>query len=157
MAHHDPTTERDWHRRFAANGFNLTWDLLDKEERTADENDRMLYAAYASRFHWGEIGTHLESERGEWQISRVYAVLGRARAAIHHARRCLTICIGNGIGDFDLAFAYEALARAYAVAGDAEKSREYIRLAQQAGEQIEDEDNRGYFASELETISELSA
>ena len=114
----------------------------------------MLHAAHASRFHWGEIGTPLEFERGEWQISRVYAVLNRPQAAIYHAQRCLDICTANQIGDFDIAFAYEALARAYAIAGESEKSREVIRLAEQAGEQIEDEDNRGYFLSELGTVSQ---
>jgi hypothetical protein len=105
--------------------------------------------------HWGEIGTPLEFERGEWQISRVYAVLNRPAAAIHHAHRCLALCEANQIGDFDLAFAYEALARATAVAGEAARSREYVSLAEQAASGIEDQDNREYFLSELGTVSEL--
>lgn len=155
MTAQDMVSEREWHKKFAVDLFNLVWDLLDKEERTEDEDDKMLHAAHASRFHWGEIGTPLEFERGEWQISRVYAVLGRAEAAIHHARRCLAMCQENEIGDFDFAFAYEALARAYAVAGDVEKSQGYIKLAEQAGEHIEDKDNREYFFSELRDVSKL--
>jgi len=54
-----------------------------------------------------------------------------------------------------LAFAYEALARAYAVAGDASKSQSYLKQAQQAGEKIEDEGNREYAAGELKTIVDL--
>ena len=148
-------TEQESHRKFAVDLFNLVWDLLDRGERTKEEDDRMLHAAHASRFHWGEIGTPLEFERGEWQISRVYAVLNRPQAAIYHAQRCLDICTANQIGDFDIAFAYEALARAYATAGESEKSREYTRLAEQASEQIEDEGNREYFSSELRTVTEL--
>ena len=113
----------------------------------------MIHAAHASRYHWGEIGTPLEFERGEWQISRVYATLNRPEAALYHAQRCLDLCQANEIGDFDLAFAYEALARAYATAGDTDKSGEYIELAMQAAEQIEDKDNREYFESELATVS----
>jgi len=154
MTSEHKATEQESHRKFAVDLFNLVWDLLDKGERTKEEDDRMLHAAHASRFHWGEIGTPLEFERGEWQISRVYAVLNRPQAAIYHAQRCLDICTANQIGDFDIAFAYEALARAYAIAGESEKSREYIRLAEQAGEQIEDEGNREYFLSELGTVSE---
>jgi hypothetical protein len=67
----------------------------------------------------------------------------------------LDICTANQIGDFDIAFAYEALARAYAIAGDSEKSREYVRLADQAAEQIESEDNWNYFMSELATVKSL--
>jgi hypothetical protein len=145
----------DSHKKFAVDLFNLVWDLLGNERRTKEEDDRMLHAAHASRFHWGEIGTPLEFERGEWQISHVYAVLNHPRAAIYHAQRCLDICTANQIGDFDLAFAYEALARAYAIVGESEKSRGYVRLAQQASEQIEDEGNREYFLGELETVIEL--
>jgi hypothetical protein len=155
MSTENGASEQEWHRKFATSLFNQTWDLLDKEDRTQEENDRMIHAAHASRYHWGEIGTALEFERGEWQISRVYAVLGRTEAAIYHAQRCLTICKGNGIGDFDIAFAYEGLARGYAVAGDAGKSREYIKLAHQAAEEIEEEGNREYFLSELRTVSDL--
>jgi hypothetical protein len=59
------------------------------------------------------------------------------------------------VGDFDLAFAYEGLARAHAVAGDAAKSQAYLKKAQAAGEQIEDAGDRDYFFGELETISKL--
>jgi tetratricopeptide (TPR) repeat protein len=61
--------------------------------------------------------------RGEWLISRVYAVLQRPEPALYHARRVLDLCQDNGIGDFDLAFAYEALARAHATAGGAAQAR----------------------------------
>lgn len=152
MGKEDDSQVQEWHRKFAINLFNLVWELLDREERTADENDRMLHAAHASRFHWGEIGTSLEFERGEWQISRVYSVLNRAEEAIHHARRCHDICTENGIGDFDIAFAFEALARAYAVAGDPVKSKEYILLGEKAGELIEGREDREYFMSELRGI-----
>ncbi len=155
MGKDDKPLDRDTHRRFAVDLFNLTWSLLDMEERTVEEDDKMVHAAHASRFHWGEIGTPLEWERGEWQISRVYAVLNRPQPAVYHAERCLALCEANEIGDFDLAFAYEALARAHAVAGDAAKSREYVELAKQAGEQIEDDGDREYFFSELETVLAL--
>ena len=72
----------------------------------------MLDAPHASRFHWGEVGTAVNLARGEWQVSHVYAVLNRAEPALYHARRCLAICEANAIGDFDLAYAYEAIARA---------------------------------------------
>jgi len=153
MTTDDKVAEQELHRKFAVDLFNRTWDLLDKEDRTPEEADTMIHAAHASRFHWGEIGTPLEFERGEWQIARVYAVLNRPQAALYHAQRCLDLCRANEIGDFDLAFAYEALARAYAVAGDSAKSGEYIELAMQAAEQIEDAGSREYLEGELMTVS----
>ena len=115
----------------------------------------MVHAAHTSRFHWGEIGAPLQFARGEWQISRVYAVLGRAEPALHHAKRCLDICTEDNIGDFDVAFAYEALARAYAVAGDLGHCEAHLRLAEKSGAEIEDQGNRDYFFSELKTVSDL--
>jgi tetratricopeptide (TPR) repeat protein len=104
----------------------------------------MIHAAHASRYHWGQIGTPLKFERGEWQMSRVYSVLGRSEAAIYHAQRCLDLCTENEIADFDLALAYEGLARAYARTGDAAQSREYIELATRAAQDIGENGNRDY-------------
>lgn len=140
------------HKKFATKLFNLTWSLLDKKDRTQEEDDKMVHAAYASRFHWGEIGTPLEFERGEWQISRVYSVLQRSEPALYHAKRCLEICEQNNIKDFDIAFAYDAMARAHATAGNRTVCEKYLKLADDAADQIKKKENKKYFLSELKTI-----
>jgi len=146
------TVPREEHRKFAVELFNLTWSLLDKKDRTVEDNDKMIHVAHASRFHWGEVGTPLEFERGEWQISRVYSVLKRSEPALYHAKRCLEICKEHNIGGFDIAFAYEAMARVYAVANNKAECERYIQLAREAGERIEKKEDRDYFFSELKTI-----
>ncbi|MBU7023001.1 MAG: hypothetical protein HXS40_02450 [Theionarchaea archaeon] len=145
-------TESEFHKKMAVDLFNLVWSLMDKKERTTEEDDKMVHAAHASRYHWGEIGTPVEFERGEWQISRVYSVLKRSHAALYHGKRCLEICLANDIKDFDIAFAHEAVARAYALLGEKKERETHIALAREAGEQIADEGDRKYFFSELETI-----
>jgi hypothetical protein len=152
MSEEERITEQEAHKKFAVNAFNLTWDLMDKEERTPEENDQMVNAAHASRFHWGEIGTPLEFERGEWQISRVYSILNRPEEAQYHAQRCLDICKSNHIGDFDIAFAYESMARAAAIAGQSAEAEKYIQLARESGEGIEKQGDKDYFFGELKTI-----
>jgi hypothetical protein len=144
--------EKD-HKKFAVELFNLTWSLLDKKDRTSQESDKMIHAAHASRFHWGEIGKPVHFERGEWQISRVYSVLNRPEPALYHAQRCLKICEDNNIGDFDIAFAYEAMARAYAVAKKKSECKKYIQLAKDAAKQIEKKGDRDYFLNELNTVA----
>jgi DNA-binding transcriptional MerR regulator len=142
------------HRLLAAQLFNQTWRLMEQEDRTARDDDTMIHMAHASRYHWGQVPTaspaHLA--RGEWQISRVYTVLGRAEPALWHARRVLDICQQHGIGDWDLAFAYEALARAHAVAGDTELAREYTDQALAAADDIGEDEERGIVLADLETI-----
>lgn len=148
---------REWHRKFAVDLFNQVWELLDKNSRTSEEDDRMLHAAHASRFHWGEIGTNVEIERGEWQVSRVYAVLNHPQSAIFHARRCLEICETHQIGDFDIAFAHEAIARAYGVAKEFKQCRLQLQLAKKEGNKIKELDDREYFFSELKSIDSMLA
>jgi DNA-binding transcriptional MerR regulator len=125
---------------------------LERPDRSLEENDRMVHAAHASRFHWGEVGEPVNLARGEWQISRVYSVLGRSEPAIFHADRCLQICRGNEIGDFDLAFAYEALARAHLVAGDRDAAARF-GLSREAGEHIAEEEDRDLLISDVAGIS----
>ena len=138
----------------AAQLFNETWRLLELDGRSEHDDDRMIHAAHASRYHWGQVpsATPAHLARGEWQISRVYAVLGRGEPALHHARRVLELCQQNGIGDWDLAFAYEALARAHAVAGDAGPAREFTDRALAATEDIADDEDRDLVLADLETI-----
>jgi DNA-binding transcriptional MerR regulator len=139
-------------RRLAADLFNHVWTLLEMPSRTPMQDDEMLHAAHASRHHWGVVGEPVNLARGEWQCSRVYATLGRGEPALWHARRCLTLCEEHGIGDFDLAFAWEAVARASAVAGDRVASAEAIARARELAAGIGDEEDRELLASDLATI-----
>ena len=145
-------TEHKTHRQFAVETFNLTWEYLEKPDRSQEDNDAMIHAAHASRFHWGEAGTAVNLARGEWQISRVYAELKRSEPALYHAQRCLDICQENGIGDFDLAYAYEGLARASAVADDKVKVQEFLTLAFKTGEDISEEEDKEYFLKDIRSI-----
>jgi hypothetical protein len=149
----DPGLEPDDERRIGIALFNATWTLLDQPERTRDEDDTLLHMAHASRHHWGRSNPPPANlARGEWQCSRVYAVLGRAEPARFHAQRCLDLCTENGIGDFDLAFAYEALARAAAVAGNADDARGHAEQAVAAAAGIARDEDRELLFTDLATI-----
>ena len=83
------------HRAIGVELFNRVWELMDKQDRTVEEDDAMLHMAHASAHHWRAEGTGATANnlaRSEWQVSRVYAVLGRGEPAGYHARRCLQIC-----------------------------------------------------------------
>jgi hypothetical protein len=141
------------HRKFAVDCFNGTWDLIEKVDRTPEDDARMVHMAHASRFHWGEIGTPLNFARGDWQISRVYAILGQGENALTFAKSSLHLCIDNDFGDFDLAFAYEAAARAFAILGEEEMKNQHLALAKEAGGTIAKDGDKKYFFNELETIA----
>jgi DNA-binding transcriptional MerR regulator len=145
----DPAEERS----LAAGLFNETWTLLERTDRTPADDDRMINAAHASRFHWGNVGEPVNLAIGEWQISRVYSVLGRAEPSLYHANRSLELCRDHGIGDFSLAYAYEALARAHLVAGDRTEAARFTELAREAGETIAEEEDRELLTQDLEAIA----
>jgi hypothetical protein len=141
-------------RRLAVDLFNHVWTLLRRDARTVEQDDEMIHAAHASRHHWAEAGTAVNLARGEWQCSRVYATLGRAEPALHHARRCLEICEANA-GDleaFDLPFAYEALARAHAVAGDRDEAERWAARGREAAAAIREAEDRELVLADLATI-----
>lgn len=45
--------EMEFHKKMAVELFNATWDLMDKKDRTKEDNDAMIHSAHASRYHCG--------------------------------------------------------------------------------------------------------
>ncbi|TLZ96755.1 MAG: hypothetical protein E6J92_01720 [Methanobacteriota archaeon] len=145
-------SEAEWHRRMAARLFNSTWDLVLKKRRTKEESNTMIHMAHASRYHWGVVGGPEQLAIGEWQISRVYAALGRPEPSLYHAERCLEICEAHKVGYFPFAYAYEALARAFAIAGKSRERAACLKLARLAGAKIHEKDDRELFVKDLRTV-----
>ena len=154
MGTHAEALDQETQRRLAADCFNKTWTLLEKEGRTREEDDEMLHCAHASSYHWYQVGTAANRARGEWQCSRVYAILDRPEPALHHARRCLDLVEASPaeMEEFDLPAAYEALARAHAVAGDGAEARRYVGLGRELTAKIADEDDRSLMEADFATI-----
>ena len=148
-----PDVDTATRRALAVGLFNHTWTLLEKADRTAAETDELIHAAHASRYHWGEVGEGVNLARGEWQCSRVYAVLGRAEPALWHARRCVEINEANpDREDWDLASAYEAMARAVAVAGDLDEAAEWKAKAEAACAAIAEAEDREVVSQDIATL-----
>ena len=73
-------------------------------------------------------------------------------SALYHGQHALKYCLDNNIGDFDLAIAYEAVARAYALPGKDTEKEAYVERAKEESMGIAEQDDLEYFLSELETI-----
>jgi hypothetical protein len=141
-------------RRLAVDLFNHAWTLLRLPERTPEQDDELIHAAHASRHHWAEVGTTANLARGEWQVSRVYATLGRAEPAIFHARRCLAYCesASEELEKWDLPYAFEALARAHLVAGEREEAAAAEARARELSAGISDPEDRQQLEEDLATL-----
>lgn len=144
------------HRQLAADLFNETWDLMDKVDRTATEDDLMIHMAHASRYHWAVVGEPVHFARGDWQLARVYTLVGRAEQALHYATSSLQWCQEHSLEEFDRGFAYEAMARAYALQGDAVRRDEHLQLALQTAQLVSKTSDREWLIRNLESVKTLS-
>src|SRR5262245_51527291 len=104
------------------------------------QDDEMIHAAHASRFHWGQVGEGPRIARAEWQCSWVYAELERPEPALYHARRCEALCseYESELEDFDLPAMHEAFARAQFLAGNREEALRRLELARELCAEISD-------------------
>jgi hypothetical protein len=135
-------------RQLGVDLFNETWRLMGSRE----DDELMLDCAHASRYHWA-VAPECKPEnraRSAWLLSRAYAVARRAEPALRHAERCLELCDENGLGDWDLAFAYEALARASLLAGDQEAAAGFLERCRAV--EIADDEDREQLAQDLATL-----
>lgn len=135
----------------AAHLLNRAWELLEME-RTPGQDRELLATALASWLHWQHVGSAVNHAVAEWQVSRVYAVLGEARLAAAHAQTGLEIAEGAALGPFFLGYAFESLARASAVAGDTTGRDAWLERARAAAEQVADEGDRALLEADLETL-----
>jgi hypothetical protein len=141
-------------KRIGSYLFNHVWDLMEKKKRTREEDAEMIRDVHAMRFHWGEAGTPKNFAVSEWQIARVYSLLGMPESALYHAKRSLAHVKKGGreFEDFHLPSAYEGLARAYSTAGDTRNAKRYARLAEQFASKIKNPEDRKTIVDQIQSI-----
>lgn len=133
-----------WH--FAISCFNECWNYLERGVRTPEENRVMVSLAMASRWHWSQVPTgkpvNLRGVSGRFRGRWCWR--GRRAAGLEHALSGLACCEATGLG-FDLAFAQESVARAYAALGRRAERDRHAELARVAGEAIREAEDREAF------------
>jgi hypothetical protein len=143
------------HRQLGVDLYNDVWRLLEKE-RTPEEDVELLHQAHASAYHWLKAPEcePKNRARSEWLCSRAYAILGLPDASLRHARASLAIAEANpdSMDEFDLPFAYEALARAHRLGGAEDDAKRYERLAREHGASMSDPEDREHLEEALATI-----
>ena len=140
------------HKYFAADCFNKAWDLIEKPERTAEEDRLMVALNQASVFHWLNRPdcTSENLSVGFWQASRIQALLGNATEALRHAETCLSY--SQVLGPFYVGYAYEALARAELLAGRSAKAGERLENARSHAAGIGNKDHQAMLLKDLDSI-----
>lgn len=140
------------HKYFAANCFNQAWDLIEKEDRSPEDDEQMIRLAQASMWHWTQRDDRTDTNLsvGYWQLSRIYALLGRVESARRYGK--LSLKLAGDSKPFYQGYAHEALARTEMVAGDLKRMSEHLSKARAHAEQVPDEESRKLLQDDLATI-----
>lgn len=149
----DRLTVEEFRKKAAVETNNQIWPVLDVENPPNAQLEKALHMAYTSRYHWSKIGTAVNAVRAEYMIARVYNAMKRGDPALFHAKRCLEIAKKNNIGDWDIAFPYEIMARAHSVAGNKTAYKEYYELAQNAINKIKSPQDKKICQGELGKVT----
>ena len=144
--------EAEAHRFFSAHCFNRAWDLIRKSNRTTIECEQMLQLSQASLWHWTQRSdcTPKNLSIGNWQLSRVYALLGQAE----NAKRCAKMCLhySEGTSPFFIGHAHEALARSAAVADDVLGKAHHLAEARLYLAQVTSDRDRALLQADLQSL-----
>jgi hypothetical protein len=140
------------HKYFAAHCFNRAWDLIEKKDRTPEDDRMMVAMNQASLFHWSQRPDNDDRRRsvGYWQASRIQALLGNAVEARRHADVCLSH--SHKLEPFYLGYAYEALARSAKLAGNAAESVEFLAAATEQAGLVSRKEDRALLEADLDSL-----
>jgi hypothetical protein len=140
------------HRALGVELYNKTWELLE----AGADGDELVDTAHASALHWrfASGATAANRARSHWLCSHVYAAVGRSEPALYHAERCFSVVSSESdeMEEFDLPVAYEALARANAVAGNVDEAHRFIDLGRAETAKIADAEDREQLESQFAEI-----
>ena len=148
----EPTDIKGWHRRFAVDLFNHTWDLIEADRRTEDEDLDMLASALASLHHWRQVGEPKNLSISDWQVSRVLALIDHPDAAARFGRRALRLAEHHALGPFYEGYGHEAIARAASVAGDEAERDLHLAAARELAARVENNGEADVLVKDLDEI-----
>ena len=140
------------HKYFAADCFNRAWDLIEKPDRTPDDDRAMVSLNQASLFHWSQRPDNDDKRRsvGYWQASRIQALLGNAAEARRYADVCLSYT--RELEPFYLGYAFEALARAAKLAGNEAECTQFLAVAGAHAGKVSRQEDKALLVADLNSL-----
>lgn len=140
------------HKYFSEQCFNKAWDLIEKSDRTREDDRLMVALNQASIYHWLQRDdcNNQRLSVGYWQASRIQALLGNAAEALRLGEICLSY--SGELQPFYLGYAHEALARAHRLAGNTKDATHQLTLAQELAARIGDKDESTLLVADLEKL-----
>ncbi len=152
MANSSAFDNNQAHKHFSASCYNMAWDLIERSDRTPEDDEQMVHLAHASLWHWTQRPDCIDKNLsiGYWQISRVSLLVGDAVNARKYANQCLAKTPEDE--PFCLAYAYEALSRAESLADNRTKAKEHLAEAWHNAERVTDDEEKQLLVNDLRTL-----
>lgn len=140
------------HKYFAAQCFNLAWDLIDKPDRTADDDRLMVALNQASIYHWRNRPdfSAKNTSVGYWQGSRIQGLIGNWPEALRHAETSLEA--SHDLPPFLLGYAHEGMARALLGLGREAEAKTHLNAAAACAGEVGDKEDRDLLLADLASI-----
>jgi hypothetical protein len=139
-------------KALASQLFNRCWELLDLDERSDDDDVELLTSALTSRFHWLHAGGPEQWITSDWMVARAAGATGSSDVALRFALRAYEAARAKETPDWLVASTAEGVARAYAVAGNAQEFTNWAALARRLVEVIVDPEDKSLIESQLADI-----
>lgn len=143
------------HRYFSAQCFNKAWELIDKMDRTPEDDRLMVALNQASIYHWLQRDdcTNQRLSVGYWQACRIQVLLKNAAEALRLGEVCLAY--SGELKPFYVGYTHEALARAHHLAGNAKEAARHLKSAQKLAGVLADKGEREMLLADLEQLNTL--
>ena len=140
------------HRHFSTHCFNLAWELMEKKDRSADDDEQLIRLVHASLWHWSQRTdcSNRNLSIGYWQASRAYVLIGQTESARRYAKLSLKSTPPDD--EFCLGYACEAMARAELLANNRPTAEEFLTLARRHCDNVADAESRQSLLSDLESL-----
>lgn len=141
------------HRYFSVHCFNSAWKLIDKPNRSEEDQTQMVLRAMSSLWHWTQRPDCSDQTLsiGYWQVARVLTLAGYGPMAMDMAQECLSYSVTEG--PFYEAYANEAIARAASILGDEATFEKHTASAKKLADKVEDPEERKQLLDDLKTLS----
>lgn len=132
------------HRWFAVEFNNRSWDIIESQDRSAEQVEELIHTAHASVRHWIEAGKPINRLRGYCLLAHAYCTADDGATALNWARRCVDLLepLAADVTGFDRASALGCLARSQRRAGQADAAKETTARTMAAIAELADAEER---------------
>lgn len=138
------------HRTIAVSTYNGCWELLEST-RSVEDDRNLLSLAFASRYHWLQVGNATQWATADWMVSRCAAAIGEGKLSLTFAKSALKATPEDAPA-WMRASMHEGMARACGAVGDQEGRAQHIAQARQALAAEPSQEDRELIESQIATV-----